>query len=454
MYSYHKLNEKFSITMNNFAPRQKVFAVVLLISFILHLVLLVISTSISQNEYQRKKGEYIINQLDKEVAFLLSSQDRVSLSVLSKRYQGENDIAKLVITDVKNIQLVQSGSNQTQTGETLEKIVTRDGMVLGHIYLTMKKATTGEIVSDNWIFLFGSFFIHILLFLIYGHVARITQEHLKEIGRKIEEKIEAQHNTLQRFEPNFQQANRIQAINKNLVNETNTKPKNNLDFLQKKQTPIGNSTKNNMVDMNALPNQVKVQFRFYDKHHLLHRVAPEMANPYLQLCEELLQRACENLFQNPDDSFINRQIMGVRVENTPNFTHEGAIVELVGKPEELALAAVMLGKLFIILNQVVYEKYRESARFALPICVGMSSNHQFENMQTLLNNHAEEDGLLMLFPSQMFRQLRGQVQLRGQSRPTNFLERDMVWYDGLSEYLMTNLIEKRNVILAIPDTNT
>ena len=99
----------------------------------------------------------------------------------------------------------------------------------------------------------------------------------------------------------------------------------------------------------------------------------------------------------------------------------------------------------------MYEKHRELSRFALPMTIGTSLSQQFMDVQKLMVNHAKEDGLLLLYPKPLLKTLDGKVQFKNITHPTTVAERQMVWYNGLSETLMTELIAKRDEILTATD---
>lgn len=193
---------------------------------------------------------------------------------------------------------------------------------------------------------------------------------------------------------------------------------------------------------------LQLQIRFFDEFDLLDKIAPEVALPYFKLCEQLLEHTIEVFFQ-PSANAMYRQINSVEVAALPDFTAGGATLELIGKSEQLPLASVLVAKLFIILNQVVYEKHREISRFALPMRVGMGDSTKTEELHKLLNNHAKADSILLLLSADALKTLQGQIQLKNQIHPMNLAEREMAWYAGMSEYLITQLIEKRNQILAL-----
>lgn len=89
-----------------------------------------------------------------------TNQDRISLSVLANRYQVDEDVAKLVITDPNNHTLVQTGQAQNDTGQVIDKPIIQNNQVLGHAIITMKAVSKGEIVSSQWLFILGSAILH------------------------------------------------------------------------------------------------------------------------------------------------------------------------------------------------------------------------------------------------------------------------------------------------------
>ena len=455
--------------MNHLAPRQGKFAIVLLISFCLHFLMLTFSSEKSQYEQRTQKGEKIVEQLAKEAIVGITSQDRISLSVLANRYQVDQEVAKIVISDQNNQPLVQTGQAQNEVGQVIDKPIIQNNQVLGHATITMKAVSKGEIVSSQWLFVLGSAILHGFLWLIYGYMARPTQEQLAQLGEKVQQHIALARGSLASTSPVLTADSELQLDEDNLYSKAGDSSataqpaatgKTINDFLNReksksaKDIPQTQPTATNMtdnlaqeatVDSQKQP-EIELQIHFYDQYHLLKRVAPEVAKPYFQLCNQLLMRASNSLF-NSSNNVLNRYINDVYIKDTSHFNANGAVVHLAGKAEQLPLAAVLLSKLLIILNQVVYEKHRELSRFALPLTIGTSISHQSDDVQKLMANHAKEDGLLLLYPLDLLKTLDGKVQFKNLQHPTTITEREMVWYNGLSETLMTELIAKRDEIL-------
>ena len=454
--------------MNHLAPRQGKFAIVLLISFCLHFLMLTFSSEKSQYEQRTQKGEKIVEQLAKEAMVGITSQDRISLSVLANRYQVDQEVAKIVISDQNNQPLVQTGQAQNEVGQVIDKPIIQNNQVLGHATIIMKAVSKGEIVSSQWLFVLGSAILHGFLWLIYGYMARPTQEQLAQLGEKVQQHIALARGGLAPPNPVLTADGELQLDEDTLYNigdsSATAQPaatgKTINDFLNReksksaKDNPQAQSTateatdnlaQETTVDSQKQP-EIELQIHFYDQYHLLKRVAPEVAKPYFQLCNQLLMRASNSLF-NSSNNVLNRYIKDVYIKDNSHFNAKGAVIHLAGKPEQLPLAAVLLSKLLIILNQVVYEKHRELSRFALPLTIGTSISHQFDDVQKLMANHAKEDGLLLLYPLDLLKTLDGKVQFKNLQHPTTITEREMVWYNGLSESLMTELIAKRDEIL-------
>ena len=455
--------------MNHLAPRQGKFAIVLLISFCLHFLMLTFSSEKSQYEQRTQKGEKIVEQLAKEAMVGITSQDRISLSVLANRYQVDQEVAKLVISDQNNKPLVQTGQAQNDGGQVIDKPIIQNNQVLGHATITMKAVSKGEIVSSQWLFVLGSAILHGFLWLIYGYMARPTQEQLAQLGEKVQQHIALARGSLAPTNPALTADGELQLDDHDLYTQAGDSSataqpaatgKTINDFLNREKSksvndnnqaqPTATEATDNLAQENTVDSQkqpeIELQIHFYDQYHLLKRVAPEVAKPYFQLCNQLFIRALNSLF-NSSNNVLNRYIKDVYIKDNSHFNANGAVIHLAGKAEQLPLAAVLLSKLLIILNQVVYEKHRELSRFALPLTIGTSISHQFDDVQKLMANHAKEDGLLLLYPLDLLKTLDGKVQFKNLQHPTTITEREMVWYNGLSETLMTELIAKRDDIL-------
>lgn len=441
--------------MTKLAPRQGIFAIILLISFVFHVLILLFNTEKQQFDIRTSKSEKIVAQLGKEALSSIVNQDRISLSVLLNRYQVDDDIASLIITDKDKRILASIGKNDVISGQVLEQDVVYNNQTVGQVIVNMKATAKSQIISEQLFFIIGSFLLHILIWLCYTYMARPTKEQLLLIQQRIQQVFLKNQQLNQQNSPVGNEN-----VEKPLEKEKATPPKSIDDFLmhsrrnQMLQTPspVENppQPEEQPVVVNPIDEVPKTQvvIRFFDTNELLKHIAPELSEPYYQFCEELLQQTIYHLFNPQQTSDILRPYtQGVTVERINTFSKDGVMFNLLGDDNKLAMAGVLVGKLFIILNQVMYEKHRELGRFALPTQVGIGNNQQLTEINQLMSNHGQEDGILFRLPENMIATLYGNVQLKNLRSASNLAEREMLYYDGLSAILMETLIAERDKIL-------
>lgn len=167
------------------APRQGLFAIIVLVSFCLQTLLLVISTDQQLTKSRALKGEQMVAQLIDEARLSLENKDRVSLSVIANRYASEQDVARILIKDNNDNVLVPVGNAPMQQGDTISQIATKGDAVIGSVALTLKDTSKGEIITMQWPFVIGSLFLHLLLWLLYGYIARPTKAQINALSRDI-----------------------------------------------------------------------------------------------------------------------------------------------------------------------------------------------------------------------------------------------------------------------------
>ncbi|MBO6225310.1 MAG: hypothetical protein J6N72_07675, partial [Psychrobacter sp.] len=172
--------------MTYLAPRQGLFAIILLVSFCLQTLLLVISTDQQLSNSRALKGEQMVAQLIDEARLSLENKDRVSLSVIANRYTSEQDVTRILIKDNKDEILVPVGNAPMQQGDTIRQIATKGEAVIGSVALTLKDVSKGEIIAMQWPFVIGTMLLHLLLWVIYGYLARPTKEQINALSREIQ----------------------------------------------------------------------------------------------------------------------------------------------------------------------------------------------------------------------------------------------------------------------------
>lgn len=516
--------------MTYLAPRQGLFAIIILISFFIQATLLIISTDQQLDALKKQTAERMLVQLVDEVKLPLLSKDKVSLSVLTGRYTSENHVASVTVRDIDDDVLLQTGQAQLLSGDEISQPVILGDNVIGKVTLTLRDTSKGEIIASQWIYILGSFIVHLLLWLIYGYMARPTREQLAALSRDIQDHLIEQQGSrfISRSRRSRLPDDEVEDYDDGLtdtVNESNTgfdvhqavnqyvqahqddntledgqrANEDNRDEAPARQTNNDSKFANGDIDaafnddnapsdsistssrgyrqgeassqgvegnpqhmsasgtmrqgatvpyprkvlMSNRPIEVAtVQIRFHDPSKLIGTLALEQSKPYFALCTQLLQRTLDELLQQP-------LLYGVKINNEPIFDANGANVEFInsGSLSKAALAAVMLAKVFVMLNQVTYIKHRELQRFALEVYAGVSDDAVAEEMQQVVRHRAKANDVLALLPTEGVKQLSGHMQLENLSNPTTVYERDCCIVKGTSDAMMQRLVEVRNAVL-------
>lgn len=484
--------------MTYLAPRQGLFAIILLVSFCLQTLLLVISTDQQLSNSRALKGEQMVAQLIDEARLSLENKDRVSLSVIANRYTSEQDVTRILIKDNNDDILVPVGNAPMQQGDTIRQIATNGDAVIGSVALTLKDVSKGEIIAMQWPFVIGTMLLHLLLWLIYGYLARPTKEQINAISRDIQNLHREQYMQIdpRSYDRDFERrsADRETTSSRSDENAAENDPANvrKLDvhnevnqYLRKQQNQSAasdgadvkaditehttqaradhqaiDSTKEETISSaNSTPakfgsaarlsatrefDSVRVQIVFHDEFNMLERLAPAQRLPYLALCTQLLNQAVTELLKQP-------LLLGVSMMNEPRFEDNGASVLLKADNShaKVALAGVMLGKLYLMLNKIIHDKHIELSRFALPAKAGVSDDAQSEAMTQLLQSVGKKEQMLILLPNAGLKQISHHVQVQSIMRPTTVYERECTIFDGGNDAMIQRLADVRNAVLMI-----
>src|SRR5690606_27895901 len=436
--------------MTYLAPRQGLFAIILLVSFCLQTLLLVISTDQQLSNSRAQKGEQMVAQLIDEARLSLENKDRVSLSVIANRYTSEQDVTRILIKDNNGDVLVPVGNAPMQQGDTISQIATKSDAVNDSVVLTLKDNSKDKIIAMQWPFVIGSMLLHLLLWLIYGYIARPTKEQINALSRAIQDLHREQYRQIDQrefargYERNLERGDEKEDVSTESASAANaaaTSRNPNVDKSdlprkldihsavnqyvrgQQGQNPeldathdttahaMSNDGADNLQDQLTAGNannhdshksngsngmarlsanrpfdSVSVQIVFHDEFNMLERLAPSQRLPYLALCTQLLNQAVTELLKQP-------LLLGVSAINEPHFDESGAYVMLKADNShaKVALAGVMLAKLYLMLNKIIHDKHIELSRFALPAKAGVSDNAQVEAMSHLLESVGKKE---------------------------------------------------------------
>lgn len=437
------------------APRQGLFAIILLVSCCLQILLMVVSVDHQLTKSLEQKGEQMLTQLIDEAKLSLENKDRVSLSVIANRYTSEQDVARLVIKDNKGNILVPVGNAPLQQGDTLTQIATNGETVVGSVSLTLKDLSKGEVLAMQWPFVIGTMIFHLLLWVAYGFIARPTFAQIKAIEKHTKNNPSTSDKGKSNVKKDQSADIAPTRVPSKLANSGDThqdvnaylRAQQSAHELPTRQAPIESIKSEPTIMTTKLSSQrpcdsVDVQIVFHDEYGMLKLLTPETRAPYLALCSQLLQQALDELLKLP-------LLKDVQAQNVPMFKNHSAVVTLTANNPEanVALAGVMLGKLYLMLNKIIHDKHIELERFALPVKVGVSDSALDNAMAQLLASVGKKEQMLILLPSSGLKQIGNYVQIHSVSRPTSVYERECAVFDGGNLEMMDALSEVRNAVL-------
>ncbi|MDN3453887.1 MULTISPECIES: hypothetical protein [unclassified Psychrobacter] len=479
--------------MTYLAPRQGLFAIILLVSFCLQTLLLVISTDQQISKSRALKGEQMVAQLIDESRLSLENKDRVSLSVIANRYTSEQDVTRILIKDNKDDILVPVGNAPMQQGSTIRQIATNGDAVIGSVALTLKDVSKGEIIAMQWPFVVGTMLLHLLLWLIYGYLARPTKEQINALSRDIQDLYRDQYRPVDQrgYDRELERQSTTQATshsadsqlasdttddeiddtvtnvrkfnvqhevneylrtqqNQEAAGETGSLTDTAKDSVLSASATIdtgktqASSSHTSKLSATRAVDSVRVQIVFHDEFNMLERLAPAQRLPYLALCTQLFNQAVTELLKQP-------LLLGVSAMDEAYFEDNGASVMLKADNShaKVALAGVMLAKLYLMLNKIIHDKHIELSRFALPAKAGVSDEAQAGAMTHLLQSVGKKEQLLILLPNAGLKQISNHIQVHNIMRPTTVYERECAIFDGGNDSLIQRLADVRNAVLMI-----
>jgi hypothetical protein len=119
------------------APRQGLFASLLIVSFALHTFLLVIATTHQLNENRASQGQLMTSQLVADSLSELEPANTVSLALVANRYATNPSIASIRILDANKQVLATSGMAKTRQGEVFVRDALQNEKKVGTVEITL-----------------------------------------------------------------------------------------------------------------------------------------------------------------------------------------------------------------------------------------------------------------------------------------------------------------------------
>ena len=154
--------------MTFLAPRQGLFAAIILISLCLHTLFFVVSEEREIKDEQRAVAEKSVALLAQELKVPLATNDRISMSVVADKYVKESQVSFVGIYDAKDQLLVPVGSDN-DSGVALRESVVSGSDALGSVVVKAADVSRAEIISKHWLFLLGALGLHAKLRMLYDY---------------------------------------------------------------------------------------------------------------------------------------------------------------------------------------------------------------------------------------------------------------------------------------------
>lgn len=478
--------------MINLAPRQGLFAVVILASVCLHILFFVVTGVNRQESYYTTHATMIAKQLGQELELPLSIHDPVGASVVAARYSKDPAIAFIGVYDNQNRLIAPVGNKDAGGSEIASNI--GQGTPFGKVIIRPNEISRAAILAEFWPYLLGVMFFHALIWFFYGHIARPDEGFVEKIRTDTRNQLIAKGIPLT-HEPNDTPAQTPVATPTQSNNNTPTHivppvletDKKGLfgglfEILKQKDpaTPQTDTTANathtptadnplsfgtvtptpvvpapapefsyyaqNHSGNEKMGDNLYVYFNFIDDNNLLGFLEENQRNTYLALCNQLLEKTAKKVLTRP-------VLSGIRIDEIIPFSYQnGQCVAQVKYSRSssnyyarLALAGAMLAKLFPAVNQAVYNRHREINSFALPIKAIASDETRHQGALVLLQKRNEQS--LLLLNNEDTNSITNYFGLARHKESSNLYEKECRIITTATDDMNKQLQELRNIIL-------
>lgn len=391
------------------APRQGLFASLLIVSFALHTFLLVLATTHQLNENRANQGQLITSQLVTDSLSELEPPNRVSLALLANRYATNPSVASIRILDAKAQVLATGGLTKTREGEVFVRDALQNEKKVGVIEITLIEPSIGEILRTQWLAILFSFIIHGLLWVAYRAVACPSRtEYLARINNESRLKFE------------------IQTLTQALEQEKH----NAALAIAQAQQAVKNKAKEKEHKPAILESDsLSLNIQFYDPKQLLDSVNKTVSVPYFNLCQIFLNKATELCVQR-------YKLNSSDICTVHKFDEKGATISIAAdKPNALA-CLTMISAVFQLLSEVLYKRYREEKRFVLQTRSAIASKVEEMQLSSVhaaerLTQHLVAKESALHVPNSLLKDVSDHFQLVSMPNPTNVLTRHAFVVNGM-----------------------
>lgn len=393
------------------APRQGLFASLLIISFALQTCLMVIATTHQLNENRANQGQLMTSQLVTDSAAELEPANTVSLALLANRYATNPSVASIRILDANQHVLATSGLAKTREGESFVRDALQNEKKVGSIEITLIKPSIGEILRTQWLAIFVSFLIHVLLWLAYRTIARPTRsEYLTRL------------NTESRLKHEIQQL--TEALEAERTNKILAIAQIQQQMKEKFEPKVA------ITNVSIEQTNLALNIQYYDPKQLINTVNQSVSLPYFNLCQIFLnksiQQSTKHFGLNSKDILIDQA-----------FSQRGATIHMATHHQHAAECLLMIGSVFQLLSEVLYKRYREEKRFVLQtrcaVCTAVEAM-QLNALQAAdrLTHHLIAKEMALYLSNDLLKQVSESYQLVAMPNPASILTRHAFMINGMN----------------------
>ena len=424
------------------APRQGLFASLLIISFAFHTFLLVVATTHQLNENRASQGQLMTSQLVTDSLTELEPANTVSLALLATRYATNPSVASIRILDATKQVLATSGMAKTRQGEIFVRDALQNEKKIGTVEITLIKPSIGEILRTQWLAILVSFLIHAFLWLAYRAIARPTRsEYLTRINNEARLKHEIQQLT--------------ETLEAEKANRTLSIAQAQQQTQNKVKIEAKNITAPKFDNDQAL---LALNIQFYDPKQLINTVNQSVAVPYFNLCQIFLNKSIELCAQhfklNAKDFTIQHA-----------FNQNGALISIVADKPNATQSILMIGSVFQLLSEVLYKRYRADKRFVLQTRCAVSNTVEAMQLNAIqaaerLANHLIAKEMALYLDNDQLKHIGDCYQLVALPNPSNVLTRHAFMINGmnnecaeLAQNIRTEILKgKKNAVAVTPSS--
>ncbi|WP_180084497.1 hypothetical protein [Acinetobacter sp. YH12145] len=392
------------------APRQGLFASLLVVCFALHTFLLVLATTHQLNENRASQGQLMTSQLVTDSLSELEPANTVSLALLADRYATNPSVASIRILNANNQVLATGGLTKTRDGEIFVRDALQNEKKVGTVEITLIKPSIGEILRTQWAAILFSLFLHGLLWLAYRAIARPSRtEYLARINNESRLKHEIQTLAQALEQEKHNAAVAIAQAHQN----AQAKAKQHKDM-----KPV-------VLDSNSLA----LNIQFYDPKQLLDSVNKTVSVPYFNLCQIFLNKTTELCVQH-------YKLNSSDISTVHKFDEHGATISMTADTPDALRCLTMISSVFQLLSDVLYKRYREEKRFVLQTRSAISSSveaMQLSSVQAaerLVQQLVAKESAIHV-PTTLLKEISDHFQLVSLPNPTNVLTRHAFMLNGM-----------------------